>query len=140
MEDQLNAVYDAYEKSPEYKLAVETWCSEILRGGVSVEDDSKFDEARFSEIVTSVVRQLVLVGCASAAGAGAGRIEQRSRRRCALRASLRRGRKLVEWRREGRDAHLRSASASRAREVERAHACRAGDGAGRRGVLHHRFR
>ena len=62
MEDQLNAVYDAYEKSPEYKLAVETWCSEILRGGVSIEDDSKFDEARFSEIVTSIVRQLVLVG------------------------------------------------------------------------------
>lgn len=64
MEAQFDAVYKAYKMCPEYKLAVDTWCAEIMRGGIAEGDVVSIGISKFDDIVISVIRQLVLVGFA----------------------------------------------------------------------------
>ena len=62
MDSQIDEVIDAFTKSPEYRLSIDTWFSEVIRGGIVIEPDSKFDETHFTELISGIVRQLVLVG------------------------------------------------------------------------------
>ena len=62
MDDQIKQILSAFTESPEYRLSVDTWFSEVIRGGIVVEDDAKHDENFFTELISGIVRQLVLVG------------------------------------------------------------------------------
>lgn len=61
MDEQMSRVYDAYEASAEYKLAVDTWYSEMVRGGIVMDENPEM--APFClDLIAAIVRQLVLVG------------------------------------------------------------------------------
>ena len=59
---EVREVLGAFVESPQFRLGVESWQLSTVAGGIDVAPGSPVDQRRASELVHSMVRQLVLMG------------------------------------------------------------------------------